>query len=64
MAVGVITELTNCARCRFADSWGRGCQHGLLTPLAVWMISGRKKCPKFKTKTTEQIEQQTKDLKK
>ena len=64
MAVGVINELTNCDRCRFADSWGRGCQRNLMRPLVIWMMSGSTKCPDFKPKTTEQIEQQTKDLKK
>lgn len=64
MAVGVINELTNCDRCRFADSWGRGCQRNLMQPLVIWMMGGRTKCPDFKPKTTEQIEQQTKDLKK
>lgn len=64
MAVGVINELTNCDRCRFADSWGRGCKRNLMRPLVIWMMSGRTKCPDFKPKTSEQIEKQIKDLKK
>lgn len=63
MAVGIINELTKCDRCRFADSWGRGCQRNLMQPLIIWMWGGKGKCPNFKPKTAEQIEQQIQDLK-
>lgn len=48
-----------CEDCTFADAYGRSCEHGLLYPLAVLMKYGDVyKCPNFKQKTTEQIEEQ------
>lgn len=62
MAIGTINNLVNCDRCTFADSWGRGCKHGLMTPIVIWMMGGKQQCPNFKPKTSEQIEQQIQDL--
>lgn len=45
-----------CEGCTFADSFGRNCQHGLLTPVLLVMTG--QSCPDFKPKTTEQLELQ------
>lgn len=56
MAVGNINSLVRCDDCTFADETGKGCKHGLLFPVMVFM-SG-KDCPNFKFKNNEQIEAQ------
>ena len=48
-----------CEDCRFADSRGLGCTHGLLSPILA-LMAGRERCPNFKGKTKEQIEEQLK----
>lgn len=62
MNTGIINDIVRCDSCTFADSWGRGCKHGLMMPLVIWMMGGNQKCPNFKPKTNEQIEQQIQDL--
>ena len=50
-----------CEGCTFADAYGRDCTHGLFFPLFVMMSYGDMwKCPNFKQKTTEQLEEQYK----
>ena len=60
MAAENINLIVKCDQCTFADSQGCGCKHGLMFPVLVFM-SG-KECPNFKTKTTEQLEEQICEL--
>lgn len=48
-----------CEDCTFADEYGRACAHGLMYPVMVMISFGDMgRCPNFKAKTNEQIEQQ------
>lgn len=57
MAAGNIHIMYSCYNCRYADEYGRSCQHGLLFPILL-LLSGNPSCPNFENKTTEQIEEQ------
>ena len=56
VAHGNINLEVGCEDCRFADAFGRSCEHGLMFPLLVFM-NGMKECPNFKKKTLEQLEE-------
>lgn len=52
-----------CEDCTFADKYGRACAHGLMFPVIVMISYGNMdKCPNFKPKTNEQIEEQINEL--
>jgi len=57
MAAGNIQIMFRCEDCKFADEYGRSCQHGALFPVLL-LIAGKRSCPNFENKTTEQIEEQ------
>ena len=46
-----------CEDCRFANEHGQGCKYGLLFPVLA-LMAGYERCPNFKGKTREQIEEQ------
>ena len=55
MAAGNVNLLMGCEDCRFADTYGRGCEHGLMFPVLL-LMAGQRDCPNFKNKTREQLE--------
>lgn len=57
---GNINLIVKCDQCTFADAHGCGCKHGLMFPVLVFM-SG-KNCTNFEPKTTEQLEEQIREL--
>jgi hypothetical protein len=57
MAARDIHIMYRCEDCRYADEYGRSCQHGLLFPILL-LMAGKQTCPNFENKTTEQIEEQ------
>ncbi len=57
MAVGDIHIMYRCEDCKFADEYGRSCQHGLLFPVLL-LMAGKRQCPNFEGKTREQLEEQ------
>ena len=62
MSTGNINILVRCDECRHADAYGRGCEHGPMMPVLVFM-SG-KSCENFEGKTSEKIEEQLKIMHK
>lgn len=48
--------IVGCRRCTYADAYGRGCKHGLMFPVLVFMT--QQPCPNFKGKNLEQLQQQ------
>lgn len=59
MAIASINDIVGCYDCKHADQYGRDCKYGLMFPVMLAM-AGSSKCPNFKRKTTEQIEEQIK----
>lgn len=57
MAARDIQIMYRCEDCRYADEYGRSCQHGLLFPILL-LMAVKQTCPNFENKTTEQIEEQ------
>lgn len=52
-----INIMYRCDDCRYADEYGRNCQHGMLFPILL-LMAGKRSCQNFENKTTEQIEEQ------
>lgn len=48
--------IVGCRRCTYADAYGRGCKHGLMFPVLVFMT--QQPCPNYQQKTLEQLNQQ------
>ena len=57
MAAGYIHIMYRYEDCRYADEYGRSCQHGLLFPILL-LMSEKQTCPNFENNTTEQIDEQ------
>lgn len=48
-----------CEDCKFADAFGRSCEHGMLFPIVILMAYGDMyKCDRFEKKTPEQFQKQ------
>lgn len=46
-----------CEDCRLANAYGQDCKDGLMFPVLA-LMAGYERCPNFKPKTSEQIEEQ------
>lgn len=57
MAAGNLNLEVGCESCTHSDWCGRGCAHGLLFPVLVFM-AGYDECPNFEKKTIEQLKEQ------
>lgn len=60
MATRSINMAIGCEECTHANAYGQDCDYGLMFPPLVFM-GGFDKCPNFKPKTTEQLEEQLKN---
>lgn len=56
MSVIDTSTLYGCEHCRYADAYGRNCQHGLMFPVLLVMTNHRV-CPNYKLKTEEQFKE-------
>lgn len=45
-----------CSECQFADAYGRGCKHGLMFPVQVFLTG--EPCLKWESKTIGQLQEQ------
>ena len=54
--------IVGCRRCIYADAYGRGCKHGLMFPVLVFMT--QQPCPNYQQKTLEQLKEQLEILEK
>lgn len=63
MSAQSVNIMMGCEGCTFANAYGQGCKHGLLFPVMA-LMAGYERCPNYKPKTREQVEEQIRTLSK
>ncbi len=55
-SVASVNLIMGCEDCKFADAFGRSCEHGVMFPVLA-MMAGYKECPNFEKKTLRQLQE-------
>ena len=58
MAVANLNLMMRCEECKYADAFGRSCEHGLMFPVLAFIV-GYKECPNYEKKTLVQLQEKT-----